>query len=473
MAKIIFLNPPLGLQSQYRHLAAAGSELPPLGIAILAAIARSHSHQVKILDALALRLSEKETVEYILAEKPDILGISSTTLAIYAAANIANSIKNKNKHIRILLGGPHISSMFVETMQRFTCFDIGVIGEGEATFIDLLNHLPYLDDSLKEIKGIIYRKDSKLIVNEKREFIRDLDSLPYPAWDLLPNLVKFYQPAADSIYRFPSTLLITSRGCPGRCIFCDRSVFGNTIRGYSTDYCIGMIKYLISNYGIRDIFIEDDNFLAFQERTIDFCKKIINEKIDITFSIMGRVDMVTPEVLILLKKAGCWQINYGLESGSQKILDLLGKNVTVENAKKTLYLTQEAGIKIKGLFMIGNPGEDRGTIKETFNFIQRMPIDDFHMTFFTPFPGSSISKIANKYGYYNPDWKAVNMFTPDNFIAYGFSAEEIKAYHRKAYRLFYLRPRIISYYILKLRYPAVIKKIYKAFIAFLRFLIFK
>jgi len=469
MSKILFLNPPLPLEELYGKLAEGGSELPPLGIAILAAVTRDNGYKTKILDAAALKLNYEQTVNEILKENPNYLAITSVTISIFNAAKIAKLIKEKNPNIITIIGGPHLTAVPEETMEKFSEFDIGVIGEAEETIVELLNNLDK-NKNLNNIKGLIIRNKKKLKITPARLFIKDLDKLPFPAWDLLPDLLKYYQPAADSLNRSPATLLITSRGCPGQCIFCDRKVFGNLIRGYSARYVIDMIKYLQKNYGIKDLFIEDDNFLVFKKRTKEICELIINEKIDITFSIMGRVDVIDAEILNLLKKAGCWQINYGLESGSQKILDLLKKGTTVEQNKNAILLTKKAGIKVKGLFMIGNFGETRETIKETLDFIRKIPIDDFHITCYTPLPGADAWYLAPNYGEFDSDWKKVSMFKCDNFVPNGFTKKELEKYYKKAWKTFYLRPRIIIYYTKKLRDKQMRKKIINGGLAFFKFL---
>src|SRR3989344_9098965 len=288
MSKILFLNPPLPLEELYGKLAEGGSELPPLGIAILAAVTRDNGYKTKILDAAALKLNYEQTVNEILKENPNYLAITSVTISIFNAAKIAKLIKEKNPNIITIIGGPHLTAVPEETMEKFSEFDIGVIGEAEETIVELLNNLDK-NKNLNNIKGLIIRNKNKLKKTIQRPFIKNLEKLPFPAWDLLPDLLKYYQPAADSLHRSPATLLITSRGCPGQCIFCDRKVFGNLIRSYSAKYVIDMIKYLQKNYGIKDLFIEDDNFLVFKQRTKEICELIIKENIDITFSIMGRV----------------------------------------------------------------------------------------------------------------------------------------------------------------------------------------
>ncbi|MBU2640073.1 MAG: B12-binding domain-containing radical SAM protein [Nanoarchaeota archaeon] len=467
-SKILFLNPPLSLRDLYKNLEGGGSELPPLGVAILAAITRNNDYETKILDAMTFKLDINETVKEILKFSPTYLAITSTTISIFNAAEVAKKVKQLNPKIITILGGPHITAVPEETLKKFPEFNIGVIGEAEETLPELLKNLDS-KKPLDNVKGLLIRKNSSLKFTLPRPFICDLDKLPFPAWDLLPNLLKYYQPAADSLHRSPATLLITSRGCPGQCVFCDKKVFGNKIRGYSADYVINMIKHLISNYKIKDLFIEDDNFLALRPRLKEICNRIIHEKIDITFSIMGRVDMVNKEILDLLKKAGCWQINYGLESGSNKILKILNKNITVEKSLEALKLTKEAGIKIKGLFMIGNYGETRETIQETLDFIKKAPLDEFHMTCFTPFPGAMGYHLADKYGTLDKDWKKVSMFAADNFVPNGFTREEIEKYYRKAWRTFYLRPKIIWYFTKKLKDKNMRSKIISGGLSFLKF----
>lgn len=471
--KILFLNPPFLAKQLYGDLAEGGSELPPLGMALLAAITRENGYESFIIDAAALKLTYQQTVEQIIDKAPDVLGITSTTITIYNAADIAKMVKKRNPNIKIVIGGPHLSACPRETMAAFPHFDVGVVGEGDITVVELLEYFNKIRD-LSGCKGLIFRKNGELILTQEREFIENLDSLPMPAWDLLPDLVKYYQPAADSLYRSPATLLITSRGCPGQCVFCDNRMFGNKLRAHSAEYVIGMIEYLQKNYGIKDIFFEDDNFLVFTQRIRDFCKLLKEKKIGLTFSVMGRVDAVTPEKLRLLKSAGCWQVGYGCESGSQIILNNINKKVTIEQIKKALRMTKEAGLKIKGLFMIGNFGETKDTIRETLDFIKRVPMDDFHINCFTPLPGAAAYKTAHEYGKFDPDWRKASMIAPDNFVPHGLTCDDLLYYHKRCYKTFYLRPRIICYYLLKMmRSRKLFFKVLKGGIAFLKYTLLK
>lgn len=449
MNKVTFLNPPFSAEELYGDLSEGGSELPPLGLALMAAVTREQGYQVKIIDAAALRLSYDDTLKAILQESPDVLGITSTTITIYNAATVARMVKKANDRMKIVIGGTHVTACPRETMAAFPEFDVGVVGEGEITFLELLQHFKE-EKGLNGCLGLVFQKNGETVFTGRREFIKDLDQLPFPAWDLLPNLVDYYQPAADSLNRSPATLLITSRGCAGKCIFCEKSMFGNLYRGYSAEYIVRMVEHLQKNYGIKEIFFEDDNFLVFRKTIQDFCRLLKEKKLDLSFSVMGRVDAVNPQTLKMLKDAGCWQIGYGCESGSQKILDIINKGVKVEQIEKALRLTREAGLKIKGLFMIGNFGETKETIAATFSFIRNNPMDDFHINCFTPFPGTEAARLASQYGKFDPDWHKANMISPDNFIPHGMTFDDMLYYHKKAYRIFYLRPRIVIYYLQKM-----------------------
>jgi len=473
MKKIMFLNPPFSAKQLYGDLSEGGSELPPLGIALLAAITRKNGYETSILDAAALKLNYDKTVERILESSPDVLGITSTTLTIHNAADIARMVKEKDSRIKIVLGGPHITSCPSETMSYFSEFDVGVVGEGEITVLELFRCFKDGLD-LGDCKGLVFRNNNTAVFTGRRDFVEDLDKLPLPAWDLLPDMAKYYQPAADSLNRFPATLLVTSRGCPGQCVFCENSMFGARMRGYSAEYIVNMIEHLQKNYGIRDIFFEDDNFFAFKRRTKDFCRMLKEKKIDITFSVMGRADMVNPEILRSLKEVGCWQVGFGCESGSQKILDNINKNIKVEQIERALKMSREAGLKIKGLFMIANFGETKETIEETISFIKRVPMDDFHINCFTPLPGTAAARLAAHYGRFDPDWRKANMISPDNFIPNGFTYEEVLRYHKKVYRVFYLRPRIILYYLSKMiKSKELFLKVFRGMLAFAKYTILK
>jgi len=270
--KVLILNPPLTMKEMYKDLEGGGSQFPPLGIALLAAVIRKEGYDVKILDTLALNMNGQQTIKKILEEPPDYLCVTSITISIYNAQEIIQTLKKTHPKMKIIVGGPHVTAAPEQTMETFPEFDVGVIGEAEDSFVELLDHLEK-KKPLDKVAGLLIRKNKIIQRTATRPLIEDLDKLPFPAWDLLPDLLTYYQPAADTLNRTPATLLITSRGCPGRCNYCDQSVFGQRIRGYSADYVIRMIKHLQKEYGIKEIFFQDDNYVALRPRMIEISKK--------------------------------------------------------------------------------------------------------------------------------------------------------------------------------------------------------
>jgi len=446
---IVFVNPPISSQERYGKLRAGANNLPPLGLCHLAAVTRENAFYTKIVDCVALKLDYEDAISNIIYYNPKFIGITAATISIFNAAILAEKIKGKDKSIVIIIGGPHITAVPEETMLKFPQFDVGVIGEGEVTIIDLLK--TYNDGGkLEKVKGIVYREDGEIKKTNPREVIRNLDSLPMPAWDLLPNLPRYYRSSAQNIKTIPSSSIVTSRGCPGKCIFCDRKVFGNYCRAFSADYVIKIFRKLHHEYGIRDIQIKDDTFTTFKNRLMDICKTLIQGDLNISWSCLARVDHVNPEMLELMRKAGCWQIQYGIESGVQQIIDVYKKGINLQQVQQAIKWTKKSGITSLGFFMIGSPLETEQTIRETIDFAKRLDLDDFRLSFLTPFPGSELYDAASKYGTFEKDWRRLCEYKV-NFVPNGLKKELMEKYYRKAYIQFYYRPKIVLSYLRRMR----------------------
>ncbi|MEA3398222.1 MAG: radical SAM protein [Patescibacteria group bacterium] len=465
---ILFVNPPVSQEERYGVKFKAGGQTLQTGLAVLAAITRQKGYDTQILDATALELDYEQTVKKIYEINPKYIGITAVTISIFNAVEIIRKIQKKNNNFKIFLGGPHITATPKETFSRFSEIKIGIIGEGDVTVLELLDAFENNKD-LSGVKGIIYRKAGDVAQTEVREPFMDLDSLPMPAWDLFPDLPAYYYPPAHTVKRFPATVLITSRGCPGQCTFCDNKVFGRKLRCYSADYVIRMIRYLQDKYGMREIQFRDDNFLVFRQRMVELCNRIIDEKMDIVWSCAGRVDMIDEEMLALMKKAGCWQIWFGVESGSDKVLKAIKKNTSVEKIKRAIKLTKQAGISPCGFFMIGMPTETEEDIKKTIDLLLELPIDEFHMTHLTPLPGSEIHATAREYGYFEDNWKKMSNWSTV-FVPKGLTKEKLTHYSNLAFRKFYFRPRIILQYLLKIRTPRHFIVYFKAFLGLVSYI---
>ncbi|MBI3813208.1 MAG: radical SAM protein [Nitrospinae bacterium] len=460
MSTIVFAAPPLTLEERYGTLAGAGNTLPSMGLLSLASVVRKSGYKTAVVEASSLNLSYDETVRQILSFSPDYVGITATTVSIFHAAKLAGKIKEGNKNIKVIIGGSHITALTKETLEMFPDFDFAAVGEGEETILELLNAFDNRG-SFDDVKGIAYRKGQEsgvgsreseevyIQINEKQDLIKDLDSIPFPAWDLLPDFPKAYHPVAIRCRKYPAAHLLTSRGCPHRCIFCDTSVFSRKYRAFSAEYILEMIKILYNKYGIREILFEDDVFVIFKKRLVEICEGLLKENLKISWSCLGRVHAVKPDILKLMKKAGCWQIGYGIESGDQKILDFAKKAITLEQVEEAVRWTKEAGIHTKGFFILGFPLETEESIINTIIFSKRIMLDDISANLMTPFPGSEIYNIADKYGKFNKDWSKMNMLQ-SVFIPNGLSEDKLNYYNKKMLKEFYLRPRIIGNYLLRM-----------------------
>jgi len=414
--------------------------LPNLGLCSLAAVAERAGYQAEILDAAALRWSPQEVIARLLETNPRYVGLTAMTHTISSAALIAGLIKEKMPRVTVILGGVHITAAPEETVQRYPDrFDICVLGEGEATLAELLRTFDQPGD-LKKVAGLVFRQGEEIIRTPARGFIRDMDSLPLPAWHLLPDLHKYYGTTLISSGNRVSNHLLTSRGCPGNCLFCDTSVNGHRLRSYSPDYIMEMIDILYKRYKIGDIQFNDDTFVTFRKNLFEVCHRLIDGNYKFSWSCDARASDVTEEGLRLMKAAGCWQIAYGVETGSSRILEFLKKKVTLDQIRRAFAWTKKAGISTKGFFIMGHPTETEESIAETADLMLSLDIDVVGLTFFTVFPGSPIYPEIRQYGQFDPDWDRTDTYEVGNFIPHGFTAEKLIQWRQRALRRFYLRP---------------------------------
>lgn len=468
MLSVLLIHPPLAQEKIYLSFKEAGSHLPPLGLCYLAANLRKHNISVRILDCQAEKLNIPcaiKRIKELIPNPQSIIGISSYSNFLGVISQFAKEIKKELPDIPIIIGGGGITAQPREVMQKYPEFDIGVMGEGEETLVELVGANGC--STLQSVKGIIYRENGNIIQTEKRPFIENLDKLPLPAFELLPYLPKYYSPPLDSLNRLPASSLITSRGCPGKCIFCNKTLFGNITRSHSASYTLEMIKILKHSFKIKEIFFQDDTIFVHKNALRGLCEKIIKEKINITWCCYGRVDMVDKDILHIMKKAGCWQISYGIETASDEILNFTKKNTSQQMIKHSINLTHSCGIKAKGLFMLGNFLETEDTIKNTTKLIKELPLSDFHLTYFTPYPGSISYNIAKNYGKFEDNPDKLNFFSP-SFIPDGLTEEKLKYYYKKIYLTFYFRPKIILYYLRKIKTPTIFFRFLKTLIYFLK-----
>ncbi len=431
------------IQPNYRGIYAYARKkeitpiFPPLGLAYIAAVLKEKGIKVRILEANAHDLNHLQISNCINEYSPDFVGITSTTSLIEEAHEIAKLCPKK---IKVVIGGIHASSMPQETLEKFDRFDYLVRGEGEFTMLELVQN-----KSLSKIKGLSYKKGKKIIHNPARKLNDELDELPFPARELLP-MNKYFSAGAK---QNPSDYILSSRGCPYQCIFCaDHLVHGKKFRFRSPENIIKEVKE-IYNCGIRDWDFVDDNFTLLIERVEKFCDLMIKEGLNKN---MGwrcsngiRVDRISLELLKKMKRAGCYMVSLGIESGNEEILKKMKKSIDLEKVRQAVRWCEEARIETRGLFMMGNLGENKKTMQDTIDFAKSLNLDTatFHITI--PFPNTDYWEIIMKEGEIYPK-------NYRDYIAYGnvifkhgeLDEETLIKMQKKAYRQFYFRPRVIA-----------------------------
>ena len=452
--KILLVSPPYPKDKVFRKsMKHLGAVLPPLGVAYIAGMLEKDGHEVRIIDgpawATVLDYGFDELERDIKEFEPDVIGISASTSQVDHAKRTISIAKAVNKDCIVILGGTLISAD-PDALLGFEQVDFGVYGEADLTFSEILKAVEQ-KKSVEGMEGVIWR-DNGYVKFLKPKVIINLDQVPMPSRHLLK--MDIYRPSPANYRRLPATTLMTSRGCPYQCIFCSRPTEGTAFRAHSAERVVDEIEHLVTKYGIRDIQIFDDTFSLIPSRVEKICKGIIERKLDVWWNCMTRVDKINPELLLLMKQAGCYEIGFGIESGSDRILQFIKKATTTDLVRKGVKMTKDAGIDVRGFFMIGFPTETREEIMQTIEFAKELDVDVAQFMVSTPFPGTEMWEIAKQYGTINDDdWNSFTFYAPDKmpFSSNLLSDKELVALYKRAYKSFYLRPRFILRQLYRLR----------------------
>ncbi len=448
MSKILFINPKFQkaiFTPLPDPIERARGKYPPLGLAYLAAVLKQYNYDVLIYDADLEDSDYRGLISKLKKKQPEIIGITSTSFTFLQAKNTARIAKKILPESKIIVGGPHVSIYPKEVLSNKE-FDIAVLGEGEQTIIELIEKIEANQD-LKDIKGIAYRKDKMVLQNEARPLIQNLDNLPFPARSLLKN-EKYFYPFGK---RNPFTTVITSRGCPYNCTFCLRASgihFGKQYRTRSPLNVIKELEEIVNNYKIREIFFYDDVFTLNQARIQELCKAIIKHRIDISWNCRTRVDVITPKLLKIMKRAGCERIHYGVESGDPLILKKLRKHISISQIEKAFSWTKENEIESFAYIMLGAPGETPNSIRKTMQLLKKIKSDYVGFFITTLFPGTDLYNDALKKKRLKTDvWKEFTIGKlkdqPLPFLEENFSRTELQKLLKRSYQEFYFRPSFI------------------------------
>lgn len=463
MLDILLINP-VWKKRQGNIWKGVATCMPPLGLAQLAAYLEQNGMSVRIIDSNALQLSDSGLslrIKEISDEFGGIryIGITATTSLIGSALITAQLCKKVLPAVDVIMGGLHPTVMPQEVLLN-SQVDYVIRGEGENAALKLIR-----GDDKNIINGLSYKNEGAVIHNEDNSDLLDLDSLPMPAYHLLP--MSNYHPSLGGYRRLPAIGMMTTRGCPGKCTFCYGQFMGNRIRYRCAQKIIDEILFLQENYGIKEISFYDDTFTTIKKNIEKFCRIAADRQIDITWSCFSRVDFVNENLLKLMKNAGCHQICFGIESASQEILDNIKKKVSLEKAKNAIKLTRAAGIEARATFMLGNPGETEETIKKTLKLAVELKPDIALFNVTTPYPGTEMYKWAKENGYLdNEDWSGFDLSQPVMKLP-TISEDKIRKFYKKAHMKFYCRPNYIIKKIFSMKDFTDFKVAFQAFNAIL------
>lgn len=428
--------------------------MAPMGLLSLAAWLEKHGHRADIHDCYAFPGRDDRIFTYLANERPDFLGFSTTTSSFLDGVRLAKRAKELLPSVKIVFGGVHMSGLRERLLREFPVIDFGVVGEGEQTLLELVE----AKVDLRSIEGLLFRERDDVVFTGFRKKLLDLDALPFPAYEKLEGFPESYKLPIFSYPKAPNTTVITSRGCPYTCSYCDRSVFRRTYRYNSPEYMMELLAYLQRRFNIRHVNIYDDTFTLKRERVMKFCALKRESGLKMTFNCAARTEQLDEEMLRTMKQAGCWMISLGIETGDPELLKRHRSYLPsarmdnpLENIRSMVHLIKKSGIRAKGLFMMGLPGETEQSIDKTMQYVFSLPLDEFNLAKLTPFPGAPIYGDIREHGVFEEDWMQMNALN-FMFVPRGFTRDRLEERYRDFYRRYFTRPQIL------LKYAAMIWK---------------
>jgi len=437
--KILLLTPPLPAEAIYGRLAAVAPSLPPLGLCSLGTVLVREGHRVNIIDASARRLSPGEVCDQARSFRPEIVGVSATTCSYPRARNLIDRLKGKLPGSILIMGGAHVSALPLQTMRECPGLDIAAVGEGEETLKELVRTIQD-GGELSRVEGILYRHRGEIVETHSRAPIPDLDALPEPDRSLLGEQSVYHPTPLRG--RGNTTSMITSRGCPLGCLYCDQSVFGARWRSFSAERVLDEMRKLIQGSGADFISFEDDNFLFSRERVKRLCRSIRSENLQVGWGCSARAESVDRQILAEMKEAGCHYMYLGIESGSARMLGVLGRNPDLGMLEEKVRMVKESGILAYGSFMMGSPTETKDELAQTQRLALSLPLDGLFLFQYTPYPNTPLRQLALKTGTVSSDWEDYSAHpTRSAFRSDFVSPRTVRRYIFQTYLKFFFRPR--------------------------------
>ncbi|HBL16467.1 MAG: B12-binding domain-containing radical SAM protein [Elusimicrobia bacterium GWA2_69_24] len=452
-SKILLVHP-LGYRADAARsdISRITNIMPPLGLASMAAVLQKRGISAEIIDCYAQPDSDGLIRDRLLAVKPAFIGFSCTTSTFRDGVRIAELARGTLPGVRNVFGGIHASSMKERALRDFPAVDFAVVGEGEETLGDLLDGGA---DAPAGVPGLVYRAggSGEVRFTGYRDRGLVLDTLPFPAYEKLPGFPDAYRLPIFNYPRVPNTSAISSRGCPYACSYCDRSVFRRTFRYNSAEYLVEHMRYLHERFGIRHINFYDDQFTFNRDRVAKFARLMIERPLGMTFNCAVRAEHIDPDLLRLMKGAGCWMMSLGIESGDEQLLAQHRQNAKLDLLADKIRLIHKTGIRTKGLLMMGLPGESEESIRRSRDYVFSLPIDDFNLAKFTPFPGTPIYEKVRELGEFDEDWERMDCMH-FLFVPKGMTRELLEKRFNEFYRDHFMRPKVLwGYFTMLWRSP--------------------
>jgi len=425
--KIVLARP-----SYHTHLIT-----PPLGLGYISAYLKKHGfNETKLLDGLNYALSNEKISDICQEYGCELLGISVLTDYYSEVCDLIGRCKKKG--IITVIGGPHVTAVPKKSLEGSGA-DFAVVGEGEESMLDLANHLSSGTKAPIDIKGVYKLNNGNI---KDREFIKDIDSLPLPDWEQMNPKSYEKAPHGGLIKNFPVAPIISSRGCPFACSFCASPfIWKQKIRFRSPKNVVDEIELLVQEFGVKEIHFEDDNLTLKKSHVEQICQEIIARNLKISWATPNgiRVETVTPELLSLMKKSGCYYLAFGIESGNQRILDNIHKKTNLEIIEYAVRESKKAGIITQGFFIFGLPGETEETINETIRFAKKIPLDRAQFLLLDLLPGSELfHKLGTSTNLSPSSYRSYQDVT---WIPEGLCSKTLQNAPSKAFRSFFFRPR--------------------------------
>ena len=417
-----------------------GLRIPPLNLMYLAAALEKASMAVKILDDDLYQVGSLKMANLASKIDPVVVGVTATTATIKNALKYVKAIKGRLPNTLTVMGGPHPTFTPEGTLKAEDALDVVVVGEGEETLTEVAEE--YKKNEFKNfsnVKGIVYRDNGKISITPPRPLIKDLDNLPFPARHLIP--FKEYKTSQSQ-----AGGMITSRGCVFNCNYCSSSlIMGKKFRSRSPENVVDELEELVYKYGVNDIAFLDDIFMLNKRRARAVADEIKNRGIDISFVTSSRVDTVNQELLECLKRAGMSTLYCGIESGSQRVLDLMGKGITLKQAEDAIKAAKNVDINVLGSFILGYPGETAQEMDQTIDFSIKLDPDYSQFSILTPFPGTPIYYELKQKGLLGTeDWSKYTVLdSVVNYEKLGLTKKLVERKLNKAYLKFYTRPKYL------------------------------